>query len=69
MAAVEGAGFTDVATHINTGNVRFGTTVTEVVRSDPNAGAWRVEPDGRGGATETALPVRDLGPHQVETTA
>ena len=27
VAAVEGAGFTDVATHINTGNVRFDSTL------------------------------------------
>src|ERR1700755_590914 len=27
VAAVEGAGFTDVATYINTGNVRFDTTM------------------------------------------
>ncbi len=33
----------------------------EVVTSDPTAGAWRVEPDGAGGATETALPTRFLG--------
>jgi dipeptidase E len=36
-------------------------TLVEVVTSDPAAGAWRVEPDGRGGATETALPTRFLG--------
>ena len=35
--------------------------LVEIVTSDPNAGAWRVEPDGRGGATETALPTRFLG--------
>ena len=29
--------------------------------SDPAAGAWRVEPDGAGGAIETALPTRFLG--------
>jgi peptidase E len=36
-------------------------TLVEVVTSDPAAGAWRVEPDGRGGAVETALPTRFLG--------
>jgi dipeptidase E len=35
--------------------------LAEVVTSDPAAGAWRVEPDGRGGAVETALPTRFLG--------
>jgi dipeptidase E len=35
--------------------------LVEVVTSDPGAGAWRVEPDGQGGATETALPTRFLG--------
>jgi peptidase E len=35
--------------------------LVEVVTSDPGAGAWRVEPDGAGGATETALPTRFLG--------
>jgi dipeptidase E len=35
--------------------------LAEVVTSDPDAGAWRVEPDGRGGTTETALPTRFLG--------
>jgi dipeptidase E len=35
--------------------------LVEVVASDPDAGAWRVEPDGRGGATETALTARFLG--------
>ena len=33
----------------------------EVVTSAPGAGAWRVEPDGRGGSTEVALPARFLG--------
>jgi peptidase E len=33
----------------------------EVVTSDSGAGAWRVEPDGAGGAIETALPTRFLG--------
>lgn len=27
----------------------------------PEAGAWRVEPVGSGGTTETALPTRFLG--------
>jgi dipeptidase E len=36
-------------------------TLVEVVTSDRAAGAWQVEPDGRGGATETALPTRFLG--------
>jgi len=35
--------------------------LVEVVTSDPAAGAWRFEPDGRGGAIETALPTRFLG--------
>ncbi len=35
--------------------------LVEVVTSDPSAGAWRVEPDGSGGATETALATRFLG--------
>jgi dipeptidase E len=35
--------------------------LTEVVTSDPGAGAWRVEPDGSGGTTETALATRLLG--------
>ncbi|HEY3163132.1 MAG TPA: peptidase E [Candidatus Limnocylindrales bacterium] len=35
--------------------------LVEVVTSDPAAGAWRVESDGRGGATETALATRCLG--------
>jgi dipeptidase E len=35
--------------------------LTEVVTSDPGAGAWRVEPDGSGGTTETALATRFLG--------
>jgi dipeptidase E len=35
--------------------------LTEVVTSDPGAGAWRVEPDGSGGTTETTLATRFLG--------
>jgi dipeptidase E len=35
--------------------------LVEVVASSPQAGAWRVEPDGSGGVTETALPARYLG--------
>ena len=35
--------------------------LVEVVASSPRAGAWRVEPDGAGGAIETALPARYLG--------
>lgn len=35
--------------------------LAEVVTSVPDAGAWRVGPDGAGGATETALPTRFLG--------
>lgn len=35
--------------------------LVEVVTSDPGAGAWWVEPDGAGGAFETALPTRFLG--------
>ncbi len=34
--------------------------LVEVVTSAPNAGAWRVEPDGRGGSMEVALPTRFL---------
>jgi dipeptidase E len=34
--------------------------LVEVVTSSPDAGAWRVEPDGRGGSTEVALPTRYL---------
>jgi len=41
--------------------VFVGRDVVEVVTSDPGAGAWRVEPDGAGGVTETALPTRFLG--------
>jgi peptidase E len=35
-------------------------TLVEAVASDGGAGAWRVEPDGEGGAIETALDVRRL---------
>jgi len=35
--------------------------LAEVVASSPEAGAWRVEPDGVGGAIETPLPARYLG--------
>ena len=35
--------------------------LVEVVTSDPAAGAWRVEPDGRGDTTEAALATRFLG--------
>jgi dipeptidase E len=38
-----------------------GRELAEVVTSDPGAGAWRVEPDGSGGTTETALATRLLG--------
>jgi dipeptidase E len=34
--------------------------LVEAVASDGAAGAWRVEPDGEGGAIETALDVRRL---------
>ena len=37
-----------------------GTELAEAVAQDEAAGAWRVEPDGRGGATETPLPIRRL---------
>ena len=33
----------------------------EVVTSRPEAGAWRVEPNGSGGVIETSLPTRYLG--------
>jgi peptidase E len=36
-------------------------TLTEMVADRPTALAYRVEPDGAGGATETQLPVRFLG--------
>ena len=36
-------------------------TLVEVVTSDLAAGAWRVEPDGPGGAIETTLATRFLG--------
>jgi peptidase E len=36
-------------------------TVTEMVCDRPDAAAYRVEPDGSGGSTETRLPVRFLG--------
>jgi peptidase E len=35
--------------------------LVEAVASDDEAGAWRVEPDGEGGAIETALDPRVLG--------
>ena len=35
--------------------------LAEVVASSAEAGAWRVEPDGAGGAIETPLPARYLG--------
>jgi dipeptidase E len=38
-----------------------GRELAEVVASDPGGAAYRVEPDGAGGATETRLPVRLLG--------
>ena len=34
--------------------------LTETVRSHDGAGAYRVEPDGAGGATETPLPARTI---------
>lgn len=37
-----------------------GRALAEVVTSAPDAGAWRVEPDGAGGAIETALGARVL---------
>ena len=37
-----------------------GPTLIEVVASEPGKTAYRVEPDGRGGAIETALPARIL---------
>jgi len=36
-------------------------TLTELVADRPDATAYRVDPDGSGGATETQLPVRFLG--------
>ncbi|HEX2756433.1 MAG TPA: peptidase E [Candidatus Limnocylindrales bacterium] len=38
-----------------------GRELVEVVTSAPDAGAWRVEPDGAGSAIETELPTRFLG--------
>ena len=38
-----------------------GRDLAEVVASDPAAAAYRVEPDGAGGVTETRLPGRYLG--------
>ena len=38
-----------------------GRELAEVVTSAPDAAAYRVEPDGSGGAIETALPTRYLG--------
>jgi dipeptidase E len=38
-----------------------GRSLVEVVTSAPDAGAWQIEPDGRGGSTETALATRFLG--------
>jgi peptidase E len=36
--------------------------LADVVADRPDGAAYRVEPDGAGGFTETALPVRFLGP-------
>lgn len=36
-------------------------TLTELVSDRPGATAYRVDPDGSGGSTETQLPVRFLG--------
>jgi peptidase E len=41
--------------------VFHGRELAEVVASDPEATAYRVEPDGSGGAIEAALPARYLG--------
>ena len=41
--------------------VFHGREIVEVVTSAPDATAYRVEPDGSGGAIETALPARYLG--------
>lgn len=38
-----------------------GTELVDAVTVRPEAGAWRVEPDGAGGARETALAVRLVG--------
>jgi peptidase E len=35
--------------------------LVEVVTSDPDAGAWRIEPNGSGGASERSLATRFLG--------
>lgn len=39
-----------------------GTELVGAISSRPGAGAYHVLPDGRGGASETPLPVRFLGP-------
>jgi peptidase E len=39
-----------------------GTELVEAVAQDDVAGAWRIEPDGAGGAIEMALPIRRLPP-------
>jgi peptidase E len=39
-----------------------GTELREAVAQTDVAGAWRIQPDGRGGATETALAIRRLTP-------
>ena len=38
-----------------------GRQLLEAVTSKPGAAAWRVEPDGAGGAAEVAIPTRFLG--------
>jgi peptidase E len=38
-----------------------GTDLTEVVTETPGKSGWRIESDGAGGVTETALPARLLG--------
>jgi peptidase E len=36
--------------------------LAEAVAEDDEVGAWRIEPDGRGGASEIAVPIRRLPP-------
>jgi peptidase E len=50
--------------------LRFaGREVAEVVSSRPAARAYRVEPDGRGGAAETRLSARYLGEQPLVAVA
>ena len=48
------------ATDDGTGLHYVGTEMREAVSELPRKSAWRVDPDGAGGVTETALPTRQL---------